>query len=38
MVYMKAVKRANPKSSHHKWKTFFSFSLILYLDETMDVH
>jgi len=27
----------NPKSSHHKGKTFFSISLFLYLLEVMDV-
>ena len=38
MLCMKVVKRGNPKSSHHKEKIFFSFSLILYLYEMMDVH
>ena len=33
---MKVVKRANPKSSHHK-ETFFSISLILWVYEMMDV-
>lgn len=35
---MKAVRRVNPKSSHHKEKIFFSISLILYLSEMTDVH
>ena len=30
MLYMKAVKRLNPKSSHHKKKFSMSISLILY--------
>ena len=47
MLYMKAVKRVNPESSHPKEKNisiylyisvFFSISLILYLYEMMDVH
>ena len=37
MLYMKAVKKVNPKSSHHKEK-IFPISLILYLHEMMDVH
>ena len=37
MLYMKAVKKVNPKSSNHKEK-IFSISLILYLHEMMDVH
>lgn len=34
---MKAVRRVNPKSSHHKEKFFF-YSLKSYLCEMMDVH
>ena len=34
---MKVVRRVNPKSSYHK-EVFFSFNLILYLYEMMDVH
>ena len=37
VLYMKVVKRVNPKSSHHK-EIIFSFSLILHLFEMMDVH
>ena len=37
MLYMKVVKKVNPKISHCKEK-FFSMSLILYLYENMDVH
>lgn len=36
MLCMKAVKRVNPKSSHHK--IIFLFFLIFYLSEMMDVH
>ena len=36
-LYMKVVKRVNPKSSHHKEKNF-SISLILHLYEMVDVH
>ena len=32
---MKAVKRVNPKGSHHKKRIFFSISFILYLYELM---
>lgn len=35
-MVMKAVKRVNPKSSHHKGKSFFLFGR--YLFKTMDVH
>ena len=35
MLYMKIVKRENPKSSLHKEKMFFSCSL--YLQEMMNV-
>ena len=38
MLYMNVVRRVNPKSSHHKEKYFFPFSLILYLYETLGVH
>ena len=38
MLYMKAVKRVNPKSSHHKGKKCFPISLILYLYEMMGIH
>ena len=31
MLYIKIVKRVNPENSH--WKFFFSFSLILYLND-----
>ena len=34
LLYMKVVKRVNPKCSHHKEKN----SLIMYLHELMDVH
>ena len=34
---MKVVKKANPKSSHHKQKIFSIFK-ILYLYEMIDVH
>ena len=34
---MKAVRRVNSKTSHHKEKVF-SISLIVYLCEMMDVH
>ena len=34
LLYMKVVKRVNPKCSHHKEKN----SLIMYLHEIMDVH
>ena len=37
MLYMKIVKRVNPKNYHYKEK-FFSISLILYLYEIMAVH
>ena len=37
MLCMKAVKRVNPKSSHHKKKKF-SISLILYLYEMAGIH
>ena len=36
MIYMKAVKRLNPKRHHHKEKVF-SFSFFVYLYEMMDV-
>ena len=32
MVYSKVVKRIDPKSSHYKGKTFFSFFYINILD------
>ena len=38
MLYMRGVRRVNPKSSHHKEKNIFSVSLILYLREIMGVH
>ena len=38
VLYMKIVKRVNPKSSHHKKKYYFSISLILYLYEMIDIH
>ena len=34
----KLLKGVIPKNSHHKEKYFFSFSVILYLCEMMDVH
>ena len=38
MLHMKLL-RVNPKTSHHKKKyIFFSVSLILYLNEMLDVH
>lgn len=37
MLYIKVVKRVNPKCSHYK-KKFFSISLMLYLHEMMNVH
>ena len=36
MSYMKVVQRVNPKSSYHKEKLFFSFTLYLY--EVAGVH
>ena len=38
VLYTKVVKRANPKSPHHKEKFFFFLFYILYLYETTDVH
>ena len=39
MLYTKVVKKLNPKNSHH-WekKFFFLISLILCINEMMDVH
>ena len=39
MLYMKVVKRANPKSSPYKGEYIFSsISLILYLYEVMNIY
>ena len=35
---MKAFKKANTKSYHHKEKIFFSFSFILCFYEMVDIH
>lgn len=35
--YMKVAKRVDPTSTHHK-ENIFSFFLILYLYEMLDVH
>ena len=37
MLYMKVVKRVNPKSSHQRGE-IFSTSFVLYLYGIMDVH
>ena len=36
MLYMKVVKKVNPKSSHHKQEFFFFFFYSVY--EMMNVH
>ena len=38
MLYMKAVRRADPKTYYHKEKTYCFISLSLYLYEMMDTH
>ena len=38
VIYMKVVKRVNPKSSQHKEKNIFCFFFLLYLYEMMDAN